>query len=248
MSNMRMFIVLLMALIGVTNVTGYNMVVKNQCRQTIYVGVQAVTGTLPERGGFRLDAGRQQTVTLPEANWNGRFWARTGCDNTGSNCDTGDCGGGIQCAGRGGRPPASLAEINFGGANNKAFYDVSLVDGYNVPMSFGPVNASPSGTECGTPTCTRDLLPSCPAQLQVAGRGGRIVACASACTKFNTDQYCCRGAYGTPQSCQPSRWPVNYVAAFHAACPRAYAYAYDDTRALFTCPRTNQQWQITFCP
>ncbi len=73
----------------------------------------------------------------------------------------------MHCAGRGGHPPVSLAEVNFGGHANLAFYDVSLVDGYNVPISFGPVNTPSNGFSCGTPACTRDLLPTCPEQLRV---------------------------------------------------------------------------------
>jgi len=77
---------------------------------------------------------------------------------------------------------------------------------------------------------------------------GSVVGCKSACDKFNTDEYCCRGAYGKPSECQPSQWPTNYCAPFWAACPHAYAYAYDDHRATFTCSNDIKQWQITFCP
>lgn len=46
-------------------------------------------------------------------------------------CETGDCGG-LHCNGRGGAPPASLAEITVDAHKGLAFYDVSLVDGLQL--------------------------------------------------------------------------------------------------------------------
>ncbi|CAF1132308.1 unnamed protein product, partial [Brachionus calyciflorus] len=55
----------------------------------------------------------------------------------------------------------------------------------------------------------------------------------SACEKFRTDQYCCRDAFGTPQTCKSSNWPVNYPSVFKQACPSANSYAYDDSTSTF---------------
>jgi hypothetical protein len=78
-----------------------------------------------------------------------------------------------------------------------------------------------------------------------------VVACDSACLKFDTDQYCCRGQYGTPQTCQSSDWPVNYPAIFKRACPTSYSYAYDDHTSTFQCRGNNGNpsaaYVITFC-
>lgn len=41
---------------------------------------------------------------------------------------------------------------------------------------------------------------------QISKSHFRVVACKSACLAFNTDQYCCRGAYGTPDTCQASQY------------------------------------------
>jgi Thaumatin family len=71
--------------------------------------------------------------------WSGRFWGRSGCsfDSSGrGSCSTGDCGSGeIECKGAGAAPPATLIEFTLDGSDNKDFYDVSLVDGYNLPVS-----------------------------------------------------------------------------------------------------------------
>jgi hypothetical protein len=77
----------------------------------------------------------QRTVSIPDG-WGGRFWARTGCNfdaNGQGRCATGDCGNKLQCNGAGGIPPVTLAEITLNGAGGLDFYDVSLVDGFNVP-------------------------------------------------------------------------------------------------------------------
>lgn len=83
--------------------------------------------------------------------WSGRIWARTGCnfDESGvGTCETADCGGRLECDGNGATPPASLFEITLGKGNDKDFYDVSIVDGYNLPFVaqphgvFGACNAT----------------------------------------------------------------------------------------------------------
>ena len=78
----------------------------------------------------------QRTVFIPDG-WGGRFWARTRCNFDASGqgfCVTGDCGNKLECNGAGGIPPVTLAEITLNGAGGKDFYDVSLVDGFNVPV------------------------------------------------------------------------------------------------------------------
>ncbi|KAG4990108.1 hypothetical protein AAZX31_09G003500 [Glycine max] len=69
---------------------------------------------------------------------------RHGCifDSSGSGtCITGDCGGKLKCDGVGGAPPASLAEFTLDSQEGD-FYDVSLVDGYNLPVSIFPTGGS----------------------------------------------------------------------------------------------------------
>jgi hypothetical protein len=76
------------------------------------------------------------TVTVSDG-WAGRFWGRTGCGFDGNGqgpCATGDCGNILECNGAGGVPPATLAEVTLNGDAGKDFYDISLVDGFNVPM------------------------------------------------------------------------------------------------------------------
>jgi hypothetical protein len=226
----------------------------NRCHETVWVGSQGNAGKAPiAGGGFVLAANSSTQVTVP-ATWAGRFWGRRNCNFSASGygtCDTGDCGGKLKCDGAGGKLPTTLAELTLAGYGNQDYYDISLVDGYDFPMSIAPspANTSPGNPyQCGAPTCTSDLLASCPPELRKKNNSGQTVACMSACEAFNTDQYCCRGAYGTPQTCKSSAWPVNYPALFKQSCPNAYSYAYDDTSSTYTCSNPYPNYTITFCP
>ena len=221
----------------------------NHTGQTIWVGTQG--SVLLEHGGWRLDVGQTHTILVPKDWASGRFWGRTECtfDSSGTgSCATGDCGGHLQCNGAGGVPPASLAEFTLNGAGGNDFYDISYVDGFNVPVII-TTNGTPSSSDphqCGNAGCPTDLNAICPSELQKKDAGGKVVACKSACLAFGTDQYCCTGAFNSPQACDSAKWPVNYAQIFKKACPSAYSYAYDDATSTFTCHDCN--YQITFGP
>ncbi|KAG1364510.1 hypothetical protein COCNU_11G013370 [Cocos nucifera] len=73
--------------------------------------------------------------------WSGRMWARTGCEfdaEGAGTCQTGDCGSRMECGGAGALPPATLFEITLGKGKDPDYYDVSLVDGYNLPVAAAP--------------------------------------------------------------------------------------------------------------
>lgn len=223
----------------------------NNCPFTVWPGIQGNPGKAHlENGGFELGQYQAREIYAP-GDWAGRFWARTNCDGSGK-CETGDCGNKIQCNGAGGVPPVSLAEVTLKGAGGLDYYDVSLVDGYNLPIKMEPTGGytgSGGGQyDCKRAGCNADLNEKCPNELAVKS-GDWTVACKSACAAFDTDEYCCRGAHDTPETCKSQDWPVNYPEIFKSACPDAYSYAYDDTTSTFTCrgnPETN--YDIVFCP
>jgi hypothetical protein len=225
--------------------------VYNACPFVVNVGaLNGANKELPANGGFALNSWEVRSVTVPRE-WEGRFWGRTDCDSSGR-CVTGDCGNRLECQGAGGAPPATLAEFRFDGwPGNLDYYDVSLVDGYNLPIQIKPINGytktSDGKYDCNTAGCYKDLNAICPSELAVK-KGEWTVACKSACEAFQTDLYCCRGAHNTPQTCRAESFPKNYPKIFKEACPDAYSYAYDDQTSTFTCKGPNTGYLITFCP
>ncbi|XP_042040081.1 thaumatin-like protein 1b [Salvia splendens] len=217
----------------------------NQCTYTVWPGILSGAGTQPlSTTGFSLSSGDSFPLSVP-ASWSGRIWGRTLCSQDPATgkfaCTTADCGSGtVECSGAGAVPPATLAEFTLNGAGGLDFYDVSLVDGYNLPMLVVPQ----SGGNCSSTGCVGDLNESCPSELKVVGgaSGGECVACRSACEAFGDPKYCCSGGYNTPETCGPTQ----YSQVFKNACPRAYSYAYDDKTSTFTC--ASADYIITFCP
>ncbi|KAK8530015.1 hypothetical protein V6N13_102899 [Hibiscus sabdariffa] len=232
------FLALIVLLVTPKGVYGASFTFVNRCDYTVWPGILANAGSPGlDSTGFELPKDSSRSFQAPTG-WSGRFWGRTGCkfDGSGSGtCLTGDCGSGqVECNGLGAAPPATLAEFTLG-TGGQDFYDVSLVDGYNMPMI---VEGSGGTGLCASTGCTTDLNRQCPSELRV-GDGD---ACKSACGAFGSPEYCCSGAYSTPATCKPSV----YSEMFKAACPRSYSYAYDDATSTFTC--TGADYTVTFCP
>ncbi|KAL1331968.1 thaumatin-like protein 1b [Arachis hypogaea] len=215
----------------------------NNCPYTVWPGTQSgATSPQLSSTGFELASGASNTLELPSG-WSGKFWARTGCSNNNGvfSCTTADCGNHVECGGAGEATPASLIEITTGNNNGaQDFYDVSNVDGFNVPSSMSPQGGSGA---CGTASCPVNINAACPAELQFKGSDKSVVGCKSACVIFNTPEYCCNGDHNTPQTCPPT----NYSQFFSQQCPNAYSYAYDDKRGTFTCSG-NPSYVLKFCP
>ncbi|XP_072986442.1 protein P21-like [Typha latifolia] len=203
--------------------TAVTFTVTNQCSYTVWAA--AVPG-----GGRQLNPGQSWVVNVNPGTTGGRIWARTGCSfdrNGNGHCQTGDCGGKLACTGYG-VPPNTLAEFALNQFSNLDFFDISLVDGFNVPMNFLPT----SGGCSKGPHCSADVTSQCPSQLKAPG------GCNNPCTVFMTDEYCCNSG-----SCGPT----NYSKFFKKLCPEAYSYPKDDPTSTFTCP-AGANYKVVFCP
>lgn len=220
---------------------GATITLLNKCDYTIWPGVLPNAGS-PDLGstGFELSSGGSKSFQATPG-WSGRIWARTRCEPDPISglwiCSTGDCGSGqVECNGSGATPPATLSEFTLGAApGDHDYYDVSLVDGFNVPMI---IDAEGGSGSCLTTGCASDLNQHCPNELRV-GAGD---ACNSACGVFGTPEYCCSGPNASPDTCTPSA----YSQIFKSSCPRAYSYAFDDATSTYTC--VGADYTITFCP
>ncbi|KAI9485647.1 MAG: thaumatin [Benjaminiella poitrasii] len=223
------FITLAIALAGMSTAvmaaptSSITFTVKNSCGTQLQVN--QLTNGSGDKKSVDLAAGGSTQISV-DPHWGGRFWARENCSGS-SDCQDG--------------APASLAEFLLDGANGQDYYDVSFVDGYNLPISISPNGATGNGFNCGSPTCSS--LPSCPPELQDKDANGNVIACKSACTAFGTPEYCCTGSYDNPNLCGPSK----YSKPVKAACPDVYSYAFDDSTSTYACS-TNTGFTVTFCP
>nr|CBJ55937.1 pathogenesis related gene 5 [Bupleurum kaoi] len=209
--------------------------ITNNCDKTIWPAALSGGGSQPSTTGFELASKATNSIDIP-APWTGRIWARTFC---GATCLTGECGkGGGPCNGAGGNPPVTLVEFTLNGDGGNDFYDVSNVDGFNLPVSVAPENSG-----CPTTSCPGDINNGCPGNQAVRGPDGAVIACNSACTAFRRPEDCCTGEFNNPDKCKPS----DSSRYFKGKCPQAYSYAYDDKSSTFTCP-TGPNYKITFCP
>lgn len=166
----------------------------NSLSDTIWVG--ALGKPLPDGGGWVMPPGDTTNLILPDTLKSARFWARTDCKivNGTLTCATGDCvGKGVKCGGIGGESPATLAEVTLGGTTGTDFYDISLVDGYNIGMkiipfgNFQKVNNPGLNPKfnCGSPTTRVFDFTKCPDELQLKDANGNIIGCMSVCAAVN---------------------------------------------------------------
>jgi hypothetical protein len=180
----------------------------NNCAQDLYIGAQG--DPLPVQGGFKLQAGQTLAFSIPGNTKAARFWPRTGCrlDANGRlSCETGDCplppagytasNDGTHCvvgdSQVGGNPPATIAEFTLGGdgplANFPDFYDLSLVDGFNIPIEITPLSGSDvqgaGRFSCTSSACKAFDCSKVPPELQIKNSNGDVIACTSICIAVN---------------------------------------------------------------
>ncbi|KAJ6263646.1 Osmotin [Drechslerella dactyloides] len=151
--------------------------VVNNCKFPVYPGFLTTNGTGPYTTGFYLDSKQRRSVWVGW-DWSGRLWARTNCsfylanattaakikavtDNftipdgqkLAGGCLTGDCGSAVECQ-LSGLAPTTLAEFTITGWQNQTYYDISLVDGYDLDMKITPSYDSPEKPRVNnTPIC-----------------------------------------------------------------------------------------------
>lgn len=112
-------------------------------------GAQPSTMQIQNKGSMVF-----QIPSMPVTNagyvWKGSVLGRTGCTGTGSACATGNCDGvgsnGVCPIGKGGNPPATQAEMTLH-ANSGDFYDVEIINGFNIPVSMSPDQGVPNDTD-----------------------------------------------------------------------------------------------------
>ncbi|KAF8753499.1 thaumatin-like protein [Rhizoctonia solani] len=221
--------------------------VNNDCPFTIWPAIytsntSAVTLSGVETG-WEAPPNSSRSFVVPEG-WSGAYiWGRRDCNFSSGNspadtnttiggCVSGGCPGGLYCTGLG-SPPTTHAEWTLapGDGSGADYYDISIVQGFNLPMSVVP-----SAVECGIAECAVDLNAGCPDPLRgpfAPNTNNTVpIGCKSACTANldgNPDNSaaCCTGQFAEPGACPASGVP--FYDYFKNACRFTYAYSSNTT-------------------
>ncbi|KAL0324324.1 UNVERIFIED_CONTAM: protein P21 [Sesamum calycinum] len=89
-------------------------------------------------------------------------------------------------------PAHTLAEYGLNSFGHKDYYDISVLEGFNVPMEF-----SPTTNGCTRPIrCAADITGECPNELKTPG------GCHNPCTVYKTTEYCCHSGRAGRRICR----------------------------------------------
>jgi len=217
-----------------------------------------------------LAPGNSHEYYFPNGVWAGRWWPKLGCDSVGQNCSSGQSM--EPCPPMGCQPPGDTKiEFNFQNGDGKSastvtWYDISLVDGYSLPVSIIP-RGGDSG-ECRSTMC-RLSFDECPTNEAAVGdlrwsgsnSDARVAQCLSPCKKWGWPtplglgqseemepgaSFCCPASL-TASHCKQRVEETKYVDVVRRLCPTAYSWAYDDNAGLHTCP-PETVFDVTICP
>jgi hypothetical protein len=204
--------------------------IENHCTETVWNFALPKT-TFPNSVPLKADSGQAFVVGWPDK-WSGRIWGRTQC----TGADTS-----LKCAQTGND---TLAEFTLTAGMASDWYDISLVDGFTLPVAILQLDAAwtpsssyvpggPLGADglCGSPVCAADLLPNCPASQQRKDAAGAVVTCVNGQNPGAIQQY------------------------FKAGCPTSYSWPFDDPQSLFRCADAAQNngtgakdYKVIYCP
>ncbi|XP_010478860.1 PREDICTED: LEAF RUST 10 DISEASE-RESISTANCE LOCUS RECEPTOR-LIKE PROTEIN KINASE-like 2.4 [Camelina sativa] len=219
--------------------------IENKCEHPIWPASYAYAGEL-QPTGFLLDKGYTRRTINVTSSWIGYIWGRTLCTTNSSggfSCVTGDCNSGqIECSGPS-QHLATLAEFNLASENRDDYYDVNVINGYNLPLLVTPENE-----KCKSIGCVVELNKTCPSELRLYNSdtgSSDPYACRTSCQKTPSPEICCVGIKSVvgPKECKRTI----YSESFNKTCPGAYSYTYDTNISTFTCPRSSN-FVVTFCP
>jgi len=189
-------------LASVGSAAANKVVVKNLCSFTVWIEQLNVPNA---KQVVKLAKGASYTYDLPDNKLIDatRWWPKTGCDNNGNNCTQGQTM--PPCPAQGCAPPIdSKFEATWcAGSNCQTYFDISMVDGFTLPVEIQP-NA-PKNT---IPGCTQAACPSlstsasvCPTREDLSTNGkypalrnqdlrmkdpktGKVIGCFSPCGKL----------------------------------------------------------------
>jgi hypothetical protein len=207
--------------------------IENRCDYATWTLVSdAFRNIMPNSQPYKMEPHTAIVVGWPNE-FSGRIWPRSSCTGSGYND--------LKCVQTG---ADTLAEFTLTKGMNSDWYDVSLVDGFTIPVGILQLDVpwksrpdyvvgGPLGSNeiCGSPVCAPDLNPNCPASQQQKDAGGKVWGCKSG-----------------PKASDAAKY-------LKAGCPSSYSYDFDDPQSLFRCPTAAQNggtgakdYDIIYCP
>ncbi|APR79044.1 Beta-1,4-xylanase [Minicystis rosea] len=196
--------------------------IKNNCSQPIWV---AHSTNVQAAQNVKLNKGAAFVYNVPDAGIAAtRFWPKTGCNESGSNCTIGDSV--APCPAGGCQPPIeSKFEATFAskGGPDQTWYNLSQVDGYTLPFKVVPTGNGAGQGSCVSSDCSGLTLDKCPGDEDLSGLGSypgyayedlrvrdaanNVIGCMAPCKKWN---YPAPWGLGKPESADPG---------LHMCCP-----------------------------
>jgi hypothetical protein len=204
---------------------------ENRCTQTLW-SFAIPPSTFPNGAPLKMAPGQVYAVGWSNG-FSGRIWGRTECTGSGEN---------LSCAQR---HFDTLAELTLTAGLASDWYDISLVDGFTLPLAIIQLDAPWTSTSvyvpggllgadslCGSPVCAANLNENCPAAWQEKDSHGNVIGCEN-------------GMSGPSAGTQ----------YFKNGCPTSYSWSSDDPQSLFRCPSAGQNagvgskdYEIIYCP
>lgn len=195
--------------------------IRNNCTQPIWV---AHSTNVQAGQNVRLNQGASFVYNVPDGGIAAtRFWPKTGCNESGTNCTIGDSV--APCPAGGCQPPIeSKFEATFAakGSKDQTWYNLSQVDGYTLPFKVVPAGDGAGQGSCVTSDCSGLTLAKCPGaedlgngviggyanqDLRVRDGAGNVIGCMAPCKKWN---YPAPWGLGKPENADPG---------LHLCCP-----------------------------
>ncbi|KAI8092828.1 THO complex subunit 1 transcription elongation factor-domain-containing protein [Halteromyces radiatus] len=193
-------------------------VVTNQCQPDLQVNQLSNNNNTAFNNTTVVVASQTSYIFTVSPTWSGRIWGQPVCEDD-------------ICS----HSPVSLAEFTMN-THDHDFYDISFVDGFNLPMTIAPrsIMETNNTNQCQRVGCGQ--LPKCPNDL-IQSQG-----CQSACSRYHQDEYCCMGDYNTPDTCVTN----HYAEAVKKVCGQVYTFPFDDATSTYYC--NDDVYDVVFCP
>ncbi len=217
----------------------------NACDQTVWAGASGETVPVEAfDDGVELAPGECVAMAFRSV-VGGRAWGGTDCD-------------GDVCASDGASGRGTLVQFDVP-EDGLALYNVSLVDGFNLPIELRPtgVEIDQADGPCRAARCDASLEVGCPEALRRYDEEGAVAYCESICRACGACEGCndcgdlgaeaCEACADVAEVCCAGTGCESngYTEIWASLCPSALTYAEDG--AYVGCDRVTD-FDLTFCP